>query len=349
MTLVLIRTMPPSSFAHVPGYDSPFPRFADMSEQAIDSSHWPTPLTVLRQGAFLSFAGAGVSVIVAARTHAPWARELSSYLLCPLLVFVMFWAEYKIVEGVIKRPLNLRLGHLQSLGCVAVALYGVACIAATGLSEASSPAGLAERVLLLLCLFGESVFVANVVVTYNEANAQQRQRLAIPVKPPPLQAGQRVTPQLRVINQTAGNSDWPNSAAGMFGIAAMFFAVMGIILTKIGFLGSQVPLQWNGSTMQVTAGYLWISTALPFAIFALIYLVLEMRAGQSFPQSTTRAHFICILLAVLEAIHVYLGWATTWTHPDPISSGNFGGAFAFAILGIACFAWNVVASRRSSV
>ena len=258
-----------------------------------------------------------------------------------MLALGLLWAEYKIVELVLKRQLGLRMGYVQSAVCVVVALYGVAAILAAATTNDPTPAGVPETVLLLICVLGEAFFLANVVLTYKEDRKVEKPAVAVG-------KGQSARPAFSppVPAKPVRSSDW-RSPAAVFGIAAGFFVAMGLVMTKVGFLGSQVPLPGEAPRTQVPAGYLWVSTALPFAIFALIYLALERGSGRVFAETPTRIHFVCTLLAVGEAIHVYLGWATTWANPsgldDPVS---FSGTWAFGILAVGCFTWNLITSKR---
>ena len=317
------------------------------NQAAFNSAKWPLPVTILREGAFLSLAGAGVSIIIAVKTQALWARELIAYLMCPLLVFAFLFIEYKVVEALIKRQLDLRLGYVQALGCAVIALYGVISVLFAGSSDMPAPAGLSERVLLWLCLFGEGAFIANVIRTYQNNKPPQ----------PQLSAAQRSAPatvrlQVPVERRSVAvrPSDWPNSPSAIFGIATAFFAAIGIVFAKIGFPGSEAWVSWNGNAFPMPAVYLCPLCALPFAMFALIYFFLERGGGWTPSQSATRIHFVCTLFAVMEAIRVYLSWAGTWANTtglrNPVTIADFTGAMALGALAIACFAWNFRAGSR---
>ena len=318
---------------------------------AEDFKNLPPPATLLRQSAFICLTGAGVCIIAFAKTQALWAHEMVGYLLCPLLAFALLFLEYKLVEALIKRELDRRCGYAQVFGCIVISLYGVLSLLSATWVGNGTPAGLSEHVLLLLCVFGEAVFVANVVYTYRlEQHAPLPRTANIPA------------PLISVKSPDASRNatsasfkvaiDWQNSPVAIFGIATVFFALMGALFAKVGFLTSQVPVGWNGITAQVSAGYLCASTALPFAVFGLAYFILEQRFGLQFVLTATRAHFACTLLAVLETIHVYMGWVSNWANSgalnNPVRAGDFGGALAFGALACGCFVWNVVASSRAN-
>jgi hypothetical protein len=56
---------------------------------------------------------------------------------------------------------------------------------------------------------------------------------------------------------------------------------------------------------------------------------------------------VCTLFAVLEAIRVYLGWASTTASPttQALTLQDFRGVGAFLVLAAATFVWNLSASR----
>jgi hypothetical protein len=258
--------------------------------------------------------------------------------------------EYRLVEAFIKRELDRRFGYAQVFGCLLITLYGVLAILGATSAGRGTPPGLSERVLLLLAVIGEAVFVFNIVYTY------RAEQTGLTIRQPASSAlairsnkTNQVRPRSEKGLRLSGN--WQNSPVAMFGIAAAFFALMGMFFARVGFLTSRVPVGWNGTVTQVPAGYLCASTALPFAMFAVVYLILEQRFGMDFALTPTRAHFICTLLAVLETIHVYMGWAENWANPSslntPVTASDFGGALAFGALACGCFVWNVVASSAT--
>jgi len=308
--------------------------------------NWPAPGRLLRESAFVCLVGAWLCIIVTARTQALWAREMISYLPSPLLAFALLYLEYKVVELVLKRELDRRWGYAQALGCMVISLYGALAVLGAASNEQQIPTGLSERTLLLLCILGEAVFVGNVIATYKSQEAAGAAAIgmssATVAQAPAHARSLTAAPSL--------TSDWLNSPVAIFGISAAFFAIMGSVFARVGFLTTEVPVGWNGATTQVSAGYLCASTSLPFAVFAAAYLLLELRFHMSFALNATRIHFVCTLLAVLEAIHVYMGWAATWASTsslkNPVTIGDFGGALALGALACGCFVWNVVLANR---
>jgi hypothetical protein len=143
---------------------------------------------------------------------------------------------------------------------------------------------------------------------------------------------------------------WPSSPARLFGIAAAFFVVVETILLMVGVLNSRLPVRRDGQITEMQIAALWLIVAAPFALFALIYAGIELKAKRVFEQSPTRIHFVCTLFAVLETVRVYLGWAATTASPTPavLTMTDFSGAGAFLILALGAFIWNLVASKAPS-
>lgn len=275
------------------------------------------------------------------------ARELASFLLIPFLLFGLFYLEYALVETMIKRELDFRFGYIQVAGSWVIVVFATLTLWFANQSGAQ-PSGLQEYVLLLMGIFGEILFVANVVLTYMHQDGVARTKPAFTgqkVRTPPVRTPAVRTPPTRA----ASNSGWPQSPAKVFGIATAFFLLAGFILVAVRPL-SRLPLPWHGEISQVAAGYLWIATAAPFAIFALVYWGIEEMGGRVFEIPATRIHFICTVLVVAEGLHEYISWASSWAgrsswnYPE---TSQFFGVLALAVMVAASFIWNLWSSRRA--
>jgi len=161
--------------------------------------------------------------------------------------------------------------------------------------------------------------------------------------------GAYVKPQAAA-DKLVGTIGWPRSPFRLFGIAAVFFVVMGTLFINLSLLKTQLPILRNGQITQVLAGYLVLLVAVPFAIFAVGYGGIEFGASRVFEESPTRMHFVCTLFAVLEAIRVYMSWAASTANrsPEIITSNKFGGAISFLILAVGTFVWNLCTSKDAS-
>jgi hypothetical protein len=266
------------------------------------------------------------------------ARDLAGFLIIPVLLFGLFYFQYAIVEAMVKRELDFRFGYLQAFGSWAITLFATLAILFAKLSGRPSPE-FQENVLLLMGVFGEIVFVANVVWTYLGESGSSQQRIAL--------TGQRSRTPAKKATRGSG---WPQSPAKVFGIATAFFLAVGGVLVAVRPLGTRLPFPWHGNVSQVPAGYLWISAAAPFAVFALVYWGIERLWRRVFEIAATRIHFICTVLAVIEGIREYVSWATSWANPSslesPETASQFIGVFALALMAAFSFVWSVWTSER---
>ena len=298
---------------------------------------FPSPKTILRISTLFCLVVAVLTVLVARVTQGV-ARDLASFLIIPVLLFGLFYFEYAIVEAMVKRELDFRFGYLQAFGSWAITFFATLAILFAKLAGRPSPE-LQENVLLLMGVFGEIVFVGNVVWTYLQEAGPSQQRAAF--------SGQTIRTPAKKSGQ---NSGWPQSPAKVFGIATAFFLVVGGALVAVRPLGSHLPFPWHGQVSQVAAGYLWISAAAPFAIFALVYWGIEWLWRRVFEIPATRIHFICTVLAVIEGVREYVSWASSWANPSsldsPETASQFSGVFALALLTAFSFSWSVWSSRR---
>ncbi len=298
------------------------------------SPRLPQPQTVLRVSAVACLAGAFLCALGSRGAAGP-TRELAGFLLIPFLLFGLFYLQYAIVRGIIHRDLDARLGYLQALGCAGITVVAVLAIAWAASAGAPSPSGLQENVLLLMGGFGELVFLGNVVWTYE---AERRPQPEAP----------RVAGKNTAMPQNTRSWAWPASPAWVFVIAAAFFGVIGIFLASARPLSARLPFPSDEGAVQVAAGYMWMLAATPFAVFALAYALIEYFGEREFEISPTKIHFVCTLFLLAEAVREYTSWASTWANPSALNSDYAGqsGVFAFGLLALAAFAWNVWTSRK---
>jgi len=307
----------------------------------------PQPATMFRVSTVAFLAAAAIPIIMARVTGAGWGRELSGFFIVPFLAFGLFFVEYNVVQGVATVRLNFSLGYVQWLGCVAIVLWGVVRILSARWNGDPQPPAISESVLVLLGVFGHLAFLTNIFWSYFEQDVPK-------MRPPANRAAavsQPAIQQRRIDTLKPPNfSGWPRSPVILFGVTAAFFAGMAIYFSAVGALAPRLPLPWHGHVSQVRAGYLWMLTALPFGVFSLVYWGIERGAGRIFDVSTTRVHFVCTLLAVVETIRVYINWASSLINPGglehAVALSSFNGVFAFAVLASLAFAWNLWTSTR---
>ena len=252
-----------------------------MSDQL---SPLPLPKTLLHYICFICLVGWGASAIAVASqvgTMAPWlewARELASQFFFGLLAFGFFYIQFVAVERFAARELNFTFGHIQVLGGLALFLVGIVRDAAALILNAPQfgSNGLGSTLLFYICVLGEGMLLANVVVTYalpqGVAAARPAALVAVPAPWP-----RATTADLQKV---AAQFDWSNSPAVLFAIAAAFFFVAGVVL--VSAVNTRVPVLKAGAISYVSPGYLWMPLAIPFAIFAVIYWLIEIFKGWTF-------------------------------------------------------------------
>jgi hypothetical protein len=143
-----------------------------------------------------------------------------------------------------------------------------------------------------------------------------------------------------------------DSPVAVFGSGAAFFVVMGMIFAFFSPLVTRMPVFWDGRIVFVAAGYLWMPLAVPFVVFAAAYWLLARDTRRRFTPSTTRIHFVCTALMVLECARVYFSWASTVANSSSyrthIGVGSFSGAFALSLVAVATLVWNVYSNAPRS-
>ena len=313
----------------------------------------PSPKGVLRAAVILCLIGCGASAIYETSHVGPGFNRLGTthdsaiFFFLALWLFALFYGEYRAAESLGKRELNTALGQVQAVGCLVILIYGIwAVFHAHGTDANAIPVGIPAtyrtqetaastvrgesdyRALIVMLVFGHVAFLGNVIWSQIRGD--------------------------RVFTKTSADSKkgaiklgWPSSPAAIFGVAAAFFAVMGIVFVKTSILSNRLPMVQDGQTVHVLAGYFVLWVAAPFATFALIYAGVELLARRSFQEFATRIHFVCTLFAVLDVVRIYESWAATTGNMQRtvVTPYSFGGAIAFLGLASVAFAWNLFTSK----
>ena len=179
-----------------------------MSDQL---SPLPLPKTLLHYICFICLVGWGASAIAVAShvgTMAPWlewARELASQFFFGLLAFGFFYIQFVAVERFAARELNFTFGHIQVLGGLALFLVGIVRDAAALILNAPQfgSNGLGSTLLFYICVLGEGMLLANVVVTYALPQGVAAARPAALVARSRLRG---LAPRLRICKKSRRNS-----------------------------------------------------------------------------------------------------------------------------------------------
>jgi hypothetical protein len=316
----------------------------------------PPTKNLLHYVCFFCLVSWGASAAVVAShvgSMAPWfewTRQLAMVCFFALLIFGFFYIEYVAVEHLADCALNEKLGHLQVAGGAALLLAGVVIDVAALISNDSQFLGLngvSDTLLALIAILGEGVFLANVVMTYVLANrAAGPGQQVIPISRPA--AARQARAPIGAVQKIAERFDWSSSPAVIFGAAAAFFVLAGVFL--IVKSPARMPLIRDGGLTYVSPGYLWLPLAIPFAAFAVIYWLVEIFTGRTFDRSATRMHFLCTILAVLDAIRIYWSWSVSTSSLNSQLPGvlDFFGVFAFLALGAGALVWNIRASSAQT-
>jgi hypothetical protein len=293
------------------------------------TARFPSPKNLLRIAVLTCLVGAFLAAMVAARGDVlseavQRLRQLSGFLFSSIFPFALFYIEYQVVQGLTQRELDLRWGYIQTVGCWAILLTGTLSLLSGAFVSGSLllSSSLQERLFLYLCIFGQVVFLVNVVWSYMHELAPHAPRLR----------GDRPT-------ATWG---WPRSPARLFAIAAMVIAAIGLVSLAFGWPRISVPVVLYGEFSVLPAGDFLLVFALPFALFSLAYGAFEQR-GREFPQFGIRIHFACTLVIVLELLRVYARWTMSLASrmADAVTFEDFRGTLTLVALSCVAFTWNV--------
>ena len=293
----------------------------------------------------------GSAAVVASHvgSMAAWfesTRQLALLNFFGLLTFGFFYIQYAAVERVVGRELNEKLGHLQVSGSAVLFLVGVLADVAALVSNHPRFAAIAlgDTLLVVICILGEGAFLVNVVMTFVLAkNSVVAAHAVIPISRP---ASTRAASPIAAAQKIASRFDWSSSPATIFGVAAAFFILAGILLIEKSPV--RVPFVKDGAIIYVSPGYLWLPLAIPFAFFAVAYWLIEIFTGWTFDRSATRTNFLCTVLAVIDAIRIYWSWSVTTSNVTSQAPGvaDFFGVFAFLALAAGTLIWNIWAARN---
>lgn len=308
---------------------------------------WPSPTDLFRISALLCLLGAMVLTAAAVRTWdleaAEHDKNLALLLLTCLLPFALFYVGHLVVQRRIGRELDLQLGYVQVLGSLAIVAAAAMTIFLPALAATFQPLSgwLQNYAWFFTLVFGEGVFVANAARASRAATLQK----------PGLTAARAASMSSSASRPFAAGArtrtwGWPRSATETFAIAALVLALLGWLFSSAN-PGAALPASSDGRFLWIPASHLWLLAALPFAIFVAPYGVLEWK-GWKFADSTTRIHFICTLLVVLDLVRLYKDWVMSMASRfEPrVTGGDFLSTTAFLALALGTFAWNIRNAAR---
>lgn len=313
---------------------------------------FPSPKKLLHYVCFFCLVVWGGSTITIAShvgSVAPWfesVRQLAMLSFFGMLTFGFFYIEFAVVERVVGGELNETLGHLQVVGSAALFLAGVVINVAALISNNPQFVGngWSDSILLIICLLGEGLFLVNIMVTFVLArDAASTSRQVIPITRP---SAPPARPAISAAQKVSAAFDWSRSPALIFGIAAAFFAFAGVFL--VAKSSARLPVMIAGALTYVSPGYLWLPLALPFALFAAAYWLIESFTGWTFDRQATRMNFLCTVLAAMDAIRIYWSWSIRSANVNSQLPGaaDFFGVFAFIALAAGALIWNIWSAQN---
>ena len=258
------------------------------------------PEKLFRLIVLLCIVGCGISIIYVASHVGPLeepptrTRDLASFFFTAALIFIFFYAQYRVVPRLIHRDLDRRVGLWHASGSLTLLIIGAL--------NAASPQGgmdVPSTFLFWMALLGEAVFIGNVIWSYVHG---ERKVPLLPVAPDAKAA------PVRVPDDSAKNMGWPKSPAKLFGIGAAVFGAGGIVSLILNVPAYPIPVPVRGQLHFVSFGLLWLAAAMPFAIFAALYKYLLDAQKIVFEDSLNRIHFVVTIIAVLDLVRVFMSW-----------------------------------------
>ena len=260
------------------------------------------PEKLFRLIVLLCIVGWGLSVIYVASHIGPLeapttrTRDLASYFFTAALIFIFFYAQYRVVPRFLHRDLDRRVGLWHAGGSLFLLFIGAL--------NAAAPQGRTDVPSILLfwmTLLGEAVFLGNVIWSYVQAEP------TVPLLPVVQDA--KKTPE-GVRDDSAKNMGWPKSPVKLFGIGAAVFAGGGLISLILDVPTYKIPVPISGQLHFLPFGLLWLAAAAPFAVFAMLYKFLMDAQNLVFEESLNRIHFVVTIIAVLDLVRVFSAWET---------------------------------------
>jgi len=232
--------------------------------------------------------GSGCSAIFVASHHGSQselfvhARDLVGYLGIAFCIVVLFYLEHYLVRRLISCKLEDGLARWQSWGSSVLILAGVA-----GILGLVPIANFPDRMLYVVGIVGESVFVWNVIQAF------ERDGFTGIVSSP--------VPRSRAAHG-ADNFGWPKSPVRQFSIAAGVFAAGGIFSILFNAPSVEITVPIGGEMHLMRFGWLVLAAAIPFGVYSRLYKVFSETWGIEFDDSLSRVHFAVTIFGVILVI-----------------------------------------------
>ncbi len=196
---------------------------------------------------------------------------------------VLFYLEHYLVRRLTTCKLEDRLGYRQSVWSSLCCLLA----GAIGILHPFDIAGFPDRMLIAAAIFGEIVFVWNVIRAFTRDEV-------VAIFPS--------SPSRRRVERGGDNFGWPKSPVMQFGIAAAGFAVGGFVSIVANTPSFKDPVPLGGRMRLVRFGWLALTAAIPFALYAGLYRWMIDNYRIHFDDSLNRVHFAVTIVGVILVI-----------------------------------------------
>jgi len=232
--------------------------------------------------------GSGCSAIYVASHHGSQselfshARDLVGYLAIAFCIVVLFYLEHYLVRRFTTCTLEDRLARWQSWGSSVLILAGVA-----GILGLVPIANFPDRMLFVVGMVGESVFVWNVIQSFERDGFTGIVSSAVPRSQ---------------VAHSADNFGWPKSPVRQFSIAAGVFAAGGIFSIIFNAPSVEITVPMGGEMHLMRFGWLVLAAAIPFGVYSRLYKVFIETWGVEFDDSLSRVHFAVTIFGVILVI-----------------------------------------------
>lgn len=300
------------------------------------ANKFASPENVLRYTASFCLVAAVAVPILSGRD--PGKKDLSLFFFDCIWVFLLFYVQYLAVLKVMKGRLNPRVGYAQVFTCLLLLLWGGVKLLNPSPEDAVAMASsdFLGQMLATIGILGEACFIFNVIWSYAFQQAAPATGVAkTPAAAPP---------------KSALPSRWPSSPVKLFGYSAAFLAAGGLVLLALRPAAMSFMIPTSDGACSVHAGWGWLILAVPFALFAGLYALFGRLWGAEFHPSAKRIHFLLTLVAVGDALRVWITWQLHlgMRNPGYDTGPEILQVAALFAAAIAAFAVNIFLSHRRS-
>jgi hypothetical protein len=318
------------------------------------------PEKVLRGIALFCLVAMGVAAIYRMKYPGygtPYGSRLfdaTAYFFFAFILFGLFYGQYVWIPRLLKRRLNAALGFVQAFLCFALLLFGLFPV---WIADMGAPALFnADNMAVTIAILGEALFVVNVCWTL----LQPESAVALipgmqprPLTPVPLQAELQPVPQLQTVKKAKVDYlRWvkPQNPVEKFGVSAIFLLLGGLVIF-LAMPESRFLILWGGQRHFLAMGFLWLTGALPFAVFSLAYWFHAGRKSVPYDRWMTKVHLGLTFAWLIDFVRIVVISQVSMLSRLPDLAMDRYTFELYVLLGaaIAMFFVNVRATARAAV